>query len=278
MAGLLCLLTVKENEYTAHFATTRSVFPLCTTGCVRSGDRRYQTAPDVELEKDCIRAYFSNLHLVYCFLDQKSFYERCKKEIWEPRILGVNQFANAKPSRFPSVYCAVLAIGALTAGDDTSAVQDEDRVEAFLDAQISQPMRRSGQAGVARPSFELAHFFYACSKAVVGDMFESSSLETSQALLLMVREKASPSRDRGHLISAISVCLQSLFVETTCCIHLQRHVNSYIVCDGQHKHKRPVLQYTRSHQNLVVDIIRFCLCTDKLTLTGAHTIMKCDKS
>ena len=139
-----------------------------------------------ELEKECIQLYFSNLYVIYSFMDQTNFLERCKREIWETRQAGVRSRNNSKPSQFPALYSAVLAVGALTAGDDAAVVQDDERVQEYLTDRKTHSRRQQKSRKYDRPSFELAHFFHNCTKTLLGDIFESSSLESSQTLLLMV--------------------------------------------------------------------------------------------
>lgn len=175
-----------EDQYTEQLSPAHARFPSYKSAASNVNVLDGPPTSDLQLEVECIQLYFSNLHLIYSFLDQKRFWERCQKEIWEPRRNPTNLAAGVRRSRFPSLYSAVLAIGALTAGDSALIVQDVERVQTFLAAQIPCSVRRTKQKNFVRPSFELAHFFYACSKALLGDIFESSSVEISQTLLLMV--------------------------------------------------------------------------------------------
>ena len=180
------LIIAAEDQYTEHLSPAQARFPSYKSTASNVNGLDGPPTSDLQLEMECIQLYFANLHLIYSFLDQRRFWERCQKEIWEPRRNPSNQAAGVRPSRFPSLYSAVLAIGALTAGDSALIVQDVERVQTFLAAQIPCSVRRTKQRNFVRPSFELAHFFYACSKALLGDIFESSSVEISQTLLLMV--------------------------------------------------------------------------------------------
>ena len=181
-----CLQFSTEDDYTEQLSPSHPRFPNYKSTASNVNGPNGQPTSDLQLEIECIQLYFSNLHLIYSFLDQHRFWERCEKEIWEPRRNLTGQASRVRPSQFPSLYSAVLAIGALTAGDCAPIVQDVERVRTFLAAQIPCSVRRTKQKNFVRPSFELAHFFYACSKALLGNIIESSSVDISQTLLLMV--------------------------------------------------------------------------------------------
>lgn len=141
---------------------------------------------DLDIEIECVQLYFTSLHLIYSILDQPKYMQRCKEEIWGPRNTGARQPRNSGTSRFISLYCAVLAIGALCAGDGSLLIKDDKRIKAFLNTQTSRTTPSATKRTYVRSSFELAHFFHVCTKASLGDIFEASSLEVSQTLLLMV--------------------------------------------------------------------------------------------
>lgn len=140
------------------------------------------TMTSVEIEKECVQLYFANLHVIYYILDQSSFISRCDNEIWSATLRGVTSMQlDRKRSRFLALYYAVVAGGPLTAGDETSVLQNCNHISSFSDRS------RSGLSeGSVYPPLELAKTYFAKAKALLGDFFESSSLETTQTLFLMV--------------------------------------------------------------------------------------------
>jgi hypothetical protein len=126
------------------------------------------TPSNQEIEKECINLYFVNLHLIYCFLDRTAFIARCEGEIWSQTS------AFKTSSRFPALYNAVVALGALTAGDDTVLAEKRDTAQ-------ESPENASNQR------LELAKVYFGRAKSLLGDIFEVCCLENVQTLLLMVR-------------------------------------------------------------------------------------------
>ncbi|CAK7214055.1 hypothetical protein SEUCBS140593_002049 [Sporothrix eucalyptigena] len=120
-----------------------------------------------ELERECARLYFMNLHCVHPVIDQTSFLERCEREVWA--------YVAATPaSRFLALFNIVLAVGAITAEDTTLAMWKG--MTDFLD----QAFQQDGLAGGKRTdmSIKAAHVFFEKAKFHLGDAFESSSFET----------------------------------------------------------------------------------------------------
>jgi hypothetical protein len=145
----------------------------------------HQMAPSVEIEKECIQLYFANLHLIYYFLDKASFIARCEDEIWS----GGQQSSGSRSrrnSKFPALYNAVVAVGAITAGDDTVVAQSCDKVLGFMEDHSSRLSRSSGKRKPIYPPLELAQVYFAKAKTLLGDLFAASSLESTQTLILMV--------------------------------------------------------------------------------------------
>lgn len=142
-------------------------------------------APSVELEKECIKLYFANLHLIYFILDKETFMARCESEIWSsnPRVSRPSQ----KSSRFPALYNAVVAVGVITAGDDTLLAQNLGRVQSFLD-DPSTLKQTSGRK--IYPPLELAQRYFAKARILLGDFLEVCSLESTQTLFLMVHHSS----------------------------------------------------------------------------------------
>ncbi|KAF2022829.1 hypothetical protein EK21DRAFT_82244, partial [Setomelanomma holmii] len=121
----------------------------------------------------CITLFFNALHLVHPILDKYEFLERCKNEVWTSSGDG----SDARSRGFQAVYYAVLALGAIVGSDDDFAPE--------------LPEARCGNAaGDARPNsahsaLSLAKSFFERSKANLGDIFDVSSLDTTQALFLL---------------------------------------------------------------------------------------------
>lgn len=124
------------------------------------------------------RLYFQNLHYVHPIIDQADFISRCRSEIWEstlpPKTLTTRSY-----TVFLALFNAVLALGAITAGEDS------------LFARLSAPERSS--EGVRFPNrdspvyqpLRIAKTFFERAKTCLGDVFESSSFESTQTLFLM---------------------------------------------------------------------------------------------
>ncbi|KAK7433615.1 hypothetical protein Landi51_13852 [Colletotrichum acutatum] len=133
-----------------------------------------------ELERECVRLYFQNLHNIHPILEQMTFLKRCEEEIWSrlsrPDIMISAQMR--REARFLALYNVVIAIGAITAGE-TSLLM-EDHTKEFLD--------RTGQTSdeeALYPPIRLARRFFERSRLHLEDICESSSLETAQTLFLM---------------------------------------------------------------------------------------------
>ncbi|KAK1520892.1 hypothetical protein CABS01_05397 [Colletotrichum abscissum] len=133
-----------------------------------------------ELERECVRLYFQNLHNIHPILEQMTFLKRCEEEIWS-RLSRPDMIISAqmrREARFLALYNVVIAIGAITAGE-TSLLM-EDHTKEFLD--------RTGQTSdeeALYPPIRLARRFFERSRIHLEDICESSSLETAQTLFLM---------------------------------------------------------------------------------------------
>jgi hypothetical protein len=133
---------------------------------------------NADIEKECVRLYFLNLHLVHPILDQTSFIAKCETDIWEQ---GITPDSHHFPrSSFLALFNAVLAIGAIIAGDDAVFMRDMATVRQ------TERFAGSGQRAPTYPPLKLAKLFFERAKANLGDVFEACSLESTQALLLMV--------------------------------------------------------------------------------------------
>ncbi|KAH8817495.1 hypothetical protein F5884DRAFT_830552 [Xylogone sp. PMI_703] len=134
-----------------------------------------------EIEGESIRLYFTNLHLIYCILDQDSFIRRCEADVWAPIHQSVPKQLDRRRSRFLALYYAVVALGLLTAGDDMFAI----RTRFHISRRLGRSSETSWHNPLLHPPLELAETYFTKAKSLLGDLFESSSLETMQTLFLM---------------------------------------------------------------------------------------------
>ena len=137
------------------------------------------------IEKDCIVRYFQNLHVIYYFLDRQSFMKRCEQEIWVDAASALPTDAGSRGSKFPALYNAVVAVGALTSGDD---IFDQNSTERQLFWNTLAGRSNTDELRVVKSSNlprELAKVYFAKAKALLGDCFETCSLESQQTLLLL---------------------------------------------------------------------------------------------
>ncbi|EAU38418.1 predicted protein [Aspergillus terreus NIH2624] len=128
----------------------------------------------LEIEKMFISSYFSNKHYIHPMISKSSFMQRCEQEAFV--------FANRPAfcqgsSKFAGLYFAVVALGAINASPNETALLDH------YCSLSSDP----GKRGLAdKPSaLDFADFFFGIAKQALGDLFESSSLESAQTLLLL---------------------------------------------------------------------------------------------
>ncbi|KAJ4347369.1 uncharacterized protein N0V89_011310 [Didymosphaeria variabile] len=125
------------------------------------------------IESRCITLFFSNLHLIHPVLDKSEFLARCKLEVWT----GPGDAYQASSCGFQAVYYAVLALGAIVASED-------DFASELPDTRLGTPAADARLNDVQSPS-TLAKLFFERSKASLGDIFDVSSLDTTQALFLL---------------------------------------------------------------------------------------------
>ncbi|OBR05283.1 C6 transcription factor [Colletotrichum higginsianum IMI 349063] len=138
-----------------------------------------------EIERECVRLYFQNLHNIHPILEQASFLKRCEEDIWSssssssrPPDVSPACSQMRREGRFLALYHVVVAIGAITAGETSLLMEDHTR--EFLD--------RTGQNGKEEalyPPIRLARRYFERSRLHLEDICESSSLETAQTLFLM---------------------------------------------------------------------------------------------
>ncbi|TDZ32894.1 putative transcriptional regulatory protein [Colletotrichum spinosum] len=132
----------------------------------------------VDLERECVRLYFQNLHNIHPILEQSSFAKRCDDEVWQRKNGFEEPSQQRRGARFLSLFNAVVAIGAITAGE-TSLLM-EDHTLQFLDR-----TEQAGENETTYPPIRLARRYFERAKLHMEDVCESSSLETAQTLFLM---------------------------------------------------------------------------------------------
>lgn len=143
-------------------------------------------APNLEVEKECIKLFFANLHVIYYFLDKETFLGKCEREIWSPDPIVLTSKGRRNRSKFLALYNAVVAVGAITAGDDTAVAQSREKVQDFLEDSLKQRSDNSKKKRPIYPPLELAQIYFSKAKTLLGDLFEVCSLESTQTLFLMV--------------------------------------------------------------------------------------------
>lgn len=128
-----------------------------------------------QVEKIFIQTYFANKQYIHPFLCEDAFRRHCAKYIWSDN--GSRKSMGSK-SRFLALYYAVVAVGAINARmDDTSQLSMFYKHAEFLGR---------NKAFTERSTLEWANHYFQLAKKALGDIFETSSLETCQALFLMV--------------------------------------------------------------------------------------------
>lgn len=136
---------------------------------------RFESHCATQVEEVFIEAYFINMHYIHPILDKKTFKAQCARRL---------QPTQSKPppsgcqSQFLALYYAVVALGAINSGvDQTSSL-----------ARYYQSPARGERHGTSteRTSLEWASLYFMLAKRALGDMMEISSLESCQALFLMV--------------------------------------------------------------------------------------------
>lgn len=129
----------------------------------------------LEIEKIFISSYFSNKHYIHPILCKRTFTARCEHEAWTmPRRPGFSR----GQSKFGGLYFAVIAVGAINASPHETSLLDHY-------CTYSPETRRPG-AICGYSALDFADYYFGVTKQALGDIFESSSIETAQALLLMV--------------------------------------------------------------------------------------------
>ncbi|KAJ3458976.1 hypothetical protein MRS44_015049 [Fusarium solani] len=140
---------------------------------------------EIEIQRECVRLYFDNLHCVHPILDHASFLARSEKEVWQNQgqdnsTPTPNQGQRRK-QRFLALLNIVLAIGAITAGGTSSLTWD--RTTKFLEEACSN--HTFGNSTPLYAPIRVARLYFERARTLLGDVFESSSIETTQTLFLM---------------------------------------------------------------------------------------------
>ncbi|OJJ75715.1 hypothetical protein ASPBRDRAFT_38019 [Aspergillus brasiliensis CBS 101740] len=146
-------------------------------------DHRYEMIPlidrlsdeaQLEIEKMFISSYFCNKHYIHPMLCKTNFMRRCENEAFVlPRRPGFSRGT----SKFSGLYFSVVALGAINASPHETALLDHY-------CNYLPPLGKPG--GMSKPSsLDFADYYFGKAKQALGDLFESCSLESVQALLLL---------------------------------------------------------------------------------------------
>lgn len=132
---------------------------------------------EVRLEREYVRSFLHNMHYIHPMLDAATFTSLCEKEVW---AVHTQAQKTKDKQHFFALYNIVVAVGALVAGSSVSQDLDGELKiwgEYWQKGQ-SLPQLMSSQT--------LSKTYFRKSRALLGDVFEVCSLESAQALLLMV--------------------------------------------------------------------------------------------
>ena len=101
--------------------------------------------------------------------------QRCEREAWN--VPTASAFSRGQ-SKFAGLYFAVVAVGAINASPSETPLLDHYCMYS------PSPGRPAATARFS--SLDFADFYFGLTKQAVGDIFETCSMESAQALLLMV--------------------------------------------------------------------------------------------
>jgi hypothetical protein len=116
---------------------------------------------------------------VHPILDQPSFLSRCAEDIWQNRPENApNQHLRRRrhTDRFTAVYYAVAALGAIVAPEDALTATTFGSTKKIEDL-----LGRSSHSSLA-----WAKSFFEKAQSNLGDVIQVCSLESTQALFLLV--------------------------------------------------------------------------------------------
>ncbi|GKZ63726.1 hypothetical protein AnigIFM50267_000009 [Aspergillus niger] len=135
---------------------------------------RLSDEAQLEIEKMFISSYFCNKHYIHPMLCKTNFMRRCENEAFVlPRRPGFLRGI----SKFSGLYFSVVALGAINASPHETALLDH----------YCNYLPYLGKPGaMGKPSsLDFADYYFGKAKQALGDLFESCSLESAQALLLL---------------------------------------------------------------------------------------------
>lgn len=138
---------------------------------IASGIGQLSVEAKLEIERMFISSYFSNKHYIHPVLCKKTFMRRCEQETWN---MHRRTWPSLGQSKFAGLYFAVVALGAINATPNETSL-------------LEHYCTYSGRGATGGYStLDFADFYFGVTKQALGDIFESSSIESTQALLLMV--------------------------------------------------------------------------------------------
>lgn len=162
-------LTARIPVQTRRDGSDQGILQASTPLTLASNNDGVHSPLDAETEKLCARLFFQNLHLIHPILDEAEFLARSRSEFWGGRGRQQSSVTSANRS-FYALFCAVLALGAITAGE--GAILEFSSRDESPASQIPTTLR-------------VANIYFERAKANIGDIFETCSLESTQTLFLM---------------------------------------------------------------------------------------------
>ncbi|KAI1832832.1 transcriptional regulator family: Fungal Specific TF [Penicillium roqueforti] len=131
----------------------------------------------MEIEKTFISSYFVNKHYIHPLLSKGTFMQRCENEAWSvPNRQGLFRGT----TKFAGLYFAVVALGAINASSNETSL-----LQHFCQQFVDPSQTRRARGGPGFTALDFAKYFFGLAKRTLGDLFESSCLESAQSLLLL---------------------------------------------------------------------------------------------
>lgn len=131
------------------------------------------------LEREYMNVFFNNLYYIHPILSRADFTARCEREIWSKGALHV---LPGRQMHFWALYKTIVAVGSLTAGTDL--FENLRRQTRLIKSHRHSANR---QKKLVPTSIDLSRVYFRQARRLLGDVFEVCSLESAQALILMVR-------------------------------------------------------------------------------------------
>ncbi|KAE8382775.1 fungal-specific transcription factor domain-containing protein [Aspergillus bertholletiae] len=128
----------------------------------------------IEIEKIFIGSYFSNKHYIHPLLCKDAFMRKSEREAF---VVSKRRAFYRHSSKFKGLYFAVVALGAINASPSETSLLDH-----YSNYMVDG--RKHSFAGKLS-ALDFADFYFGITKQALGDIFESCSLESAQALLLL---------------------------------------------------------------------------------------------